>query len=499
MGRNPLRHLHLGLISVISPPVDVSTLGARMPRADGSVQAPLLSLPRAPQPRAEDARQLCTWMAWIRRLCCLAVLQSLVAVVDFVLQSKCACTFRDNMAASGQTLHQLVTKDKEACCDSCAIASECTAATFYAVPTSGNSTLCPPAATFLGCCIAEHPAPCNCVLVNGTTDLVHADKSLGCVPRRVVTEDTAREWMDNLLAESPMWLRGALLTATLSWLCRKISGFERSDANPVMAMIGFRGSQRPLGWDELVGSQSVWKLLPIGHAVPDSCSAAPSWYEACEATGLTARQAASVAAAKLLLWHLSQPVGFMVALWVSSCQIGYHQRQIASYVAAREILYVALVFMATYRYPAFLLLNLRSTLSARTHWGHRLAQLCTYTFAPHHYATLCVWYCGAVGNETAQVLLLFQFVSDCFGLCALGLFLRVEVEPPPAAILVGYTITAVGFGFVAVIAVLVCGAYALDAALGWRQRIGFGVCAVAALGLLTVISWFYLFVPLWPH
>ena len=415
-------------------------------------------------------------MLWIHRLCCVAALQGLVTVAWYGLDQFCACEFERSTAANGTRLSQVFTKDEAACCDACAVDMDCAVATFY----SGSSGV----------------EPGRCDLMDGTVSLIrYANSSWVCVPPRHAAGDSTGVWMDNLIAQAPAWLRGAIVTAILSCLCRKVTGFDRNSANLVMSAVGLRGSYQPLGWDELVGRESVRELTPL-YPAAESQLTVPSWEEARNANRLTSRQAYSVASMKLLLWHLSQPVAFLVALWVTTCRIGQHQREIASYVLVREVVYIATVFAATYRYPAFLLLNLRSTWDAKTHWTHRLAQLCTYTFAPHHYATLCLWRCGAVSSASVQMLLLFQLVSDCFGLCALGLFLGAPRALPPAAILVGYSITAVGFGSAASIAVVSCAAYALDTSFGWRKRLGFGIGAVVVFSLLAATCWFYLILPL---
>lgn len=466
-----------------------------MPRAEEYLE-PTLSAdtlePLAPRPDNDHAvSRQSRWMPWAHRLCCAAALQSLVSLVWYVLDQLCACKFEHNAAANGTTVSQTFAKDMTECCDFCAVDTDCSAATFYGA-ISGT------AFGLRANCTADTPVPCNCVLTNSRTDLVHTESSWGCVPPHYTTEEYARLWIDNLVAEAPVWLRGAIVTAALSCLCRKASGFGARNGNPVvLAALGWSRSYQPLGWDELVGRESIRELIPCNRFVAESQLNIPSWEEARNANRLTAHQALSVGGIKLFLWHLSQPVAFSVALWVSACHIGQHQREIASYVAAREILYIAIVLMTTYHYPAFLLLNLRSTWAAATHWTRRLAQLCTYVFAPHHYVTLCLWRCGAMSNAIAQIVLLFQLVSDCFGLCALGIFLGRAAALPPTAILVGYTITAVGFGFAAFIAAISCAAYALDTSFGKRKRLWFGFCAVLALSLLFVVCWFYLVLPLW--
>ena len=77
-----------------------------------------------------------------------------------------------------------------------------------------------------------------------------------------------------------------------------------------------------------------------------------------------------------------------------------------------------------------------------------------------------------------------------------GLFLGPARALPPAAILMGYSITAVGFGSAASIAVVSCAAYALDTSFGWRKRLGFGICAVVVFSVLIATLWIYLILPL---
>ena len=210
---------------------------------------------------------------------------------------------------------------------------------------------------------------------------------------------------------------------------------------------------------------------------------------------MSTRQAKSVAIVRLIGWHLSQPIGFLVALFSAVCRVTAHQRDISCYIAVRELLYLVAVLRAAHMCPAFLLLSLRTTWQTTSRWSRRLGYLCAYVFAPHHYVILCLWRCGALADVTARVVTVFMVVSDCFGLCSLGIFLKESsVVVPPKALLVGYSITAVGFAFATTIACMWSASNAVDTTLSKMARFCHALSALAVLILMLVVAWHYLLV-----
>lgn len=86
-------------------------------------------------------------------------------------------------------------------------------------------------------------------------------------------------------------------------------------------------------------------------------------------------------------------------------------------------------------------------------------------------------------------------VSDCFGLCSLGIFLKESsVVVPPKALLVGYSITAVGFAFATTIACMWSASNAVDTTLSKMARFCHALSALAVLILMLVVAWHYLLV-----
>jgi len=135
------------------------------------------------------------------------------------------------------------------------------------------------------------------------------------------------------------------------------------------------GTDRKSGWNAIVGQR-------VGDAGPQRQS---TWLEACQARGLTHQQALASAATKLLLWHWSQPVAYLLVLWGYRCYVavrpqpsnpsmsapsclrsiacvitqalGAGQSGLAAVVAAREAVYLASTLLGAWQCPVFLLMD----------------------------------------------------------------------------------------------------------------------------------------------
>ena len=117
----------------------------------------------------------------------------------------------------------------------------------------------------------------------------------------------------------------------------------------------------------------------------------PTWTEARDARGLSGEQALSSAAAKFVLWHLSQPTAYLLLLFAYHCfvaELGKEQQFLATVVAAREVLYICNLTFAAYTLPVFLLLDLK-TVWAESTALQRFVRLAMYTLTPHNYVALC--------------------------------------------------------------------------------------------------------------
>jgi hypothetical protein len=119
-------------------------------------------------------------------------------------------------------------------------------------------------------------------------------------------ESMAQSRLEYLVGWAPPYLRGMLLLFVVKKLCQKVTGFEDGAGIGVALLAGYgAGDADRAGWVAIVQPTA---------AVPQ-----PTWAEAREARGLTQRQALSSAVAKLVLWHLSQPLAYLGLLYVYRC------------------------------------------------------------------------------------------------------------------------------------------------------------------------------------
>jgi hypothetical protein len=97
-----------------------------------------------------------------------------------------------------------------------------------------------------------------------------------------------------------------LLLFVVKKLCQKVTGFEDGAGIGVALLAGYgAGDADRAGWVAIVQ--------------PTAAAPQPTWAEAREARGLTQRQALSSGVAKLVLWHLSQPLAYLGLLYVYRC------------------------------------------------------------------------------------------------------------------------------------------------------------------------------------
>ena len=120
-------------------------------------------------------------------------------------------------------------------------------------------------------------------------------------------ESMAQSRLEYLVGWAPPYLRGTLLLFVVKKLCQKVTGFEEDGAGIGVALLAGHGAgdAERAGWVAIVQ--------------PTAAAPQPTWAEAREARGLTQRQALSSAVAKLVLWHLSQPLAYLGLLYVYRC------------------------------------------------------------------------------------------------------------------------------------------------------------------------------------
>jgi hypothetical protein len=115
-----------------------------------------------------------------------------------------------------------------------------------------------------------------------------------------------------------------------------------------------------------------------------------TWHEARESLGLTIRQAVAVSAAKLILWHWSQPMAFLYVFTTYSCRLSETQIYYGMVVSAREVLYLSTTLGGVVACPSYLLLDISTVWAeAETKWA-AIARIAMYVLTPHNYAALCL-------------------------------------------------------------------------------------------------------------
>ena len=182
-----------------------------------------------------------------------------------------------------------------------------------------------------------------------------------------LAEET-RPGIETAIGLAPVWARNAVILALLAKCCRKVSGME-GDGLATSLLLGqpqHRGGGSAAGWLRIASVQ-----VTDGVLQPQS-----TWEEAYTARHLTRQQALSSAAAKLVLWHWSQPLAYLLVLEAYKCSLDDTQQLLASLVAAREVLYLVTTLIAVYACPVFLLLDLFTVVKetdSRLQRGLRLA------------------------------------------------------------------------------------------------------------------------------
>ncbi len=196
-----------------------------------------------------------------------------------------------------------------------------------------------------------------------------------------------------------------------------------------------------------------------------------SWEQARDALGLTVEQALWASDIKLVFWHWSQPIAYLVVCFLYFCQFGETQRRLAAVIAVREIIYWLLTMVAYGRVPlipslfssccgscatpsglcpAFLLVEIGSIREEQANlrtiesWK-ALGRWVIYIFAPHYYVTWCLM-ARAEARAWATILGAFgcfEIVADCCGVVALHELL--QLADFPFAMAFGYWLTVGGF------------------------------------------------------
>ena len=243
-------------------------------------------------------------------------------------------------------------------------------------------------------------------------------------------------------AQARALLLGPVLGALATTLCRRVMGY--GDRSPGLARLllvvdaaGDADASAPAGW------------LAI---VEPGAEPQPMWEQVKKARNLTQCQAVVSAVIKLIFWHWSQPAVYLWVLGVYRCYIaklGPAQQDFAAVVAAREVLYLCSTVLAAWQCPVFLLMDPVEAWNEADSKLEKSVRVATYLLTPHNYTAFCLanrfrgWRRTFLGLAGIQVL---ADLASCVALAALMAGgIEEETKKPPAALKIGYIVTAFGF------------------------------------------------------
>eukprot|EP01047_Picozoa_sp_COSAG01_P029518 COSAG01_NODE_2027_length_8600_cov_3.986356_2_plen_376_part_00 len=250
-----------------------------------------------------------------------------------------------------------------------------------------------------------------------------------------------------LVASAPVWARNALLAALIATGCSKVSGFDRRTGLLRNLLIGPGDAAA----DGAELRKSGWLAIAGMRAGEPGEEPQATWAEACEARALTQRQALSSAAAKLFLWHWSQPIAYLLVLWGYRCYVAAlspiaaldpGQRTLAAVVAAREVVYLSSTLLGVCCCPVFLLLDPVVAWKEAPTRLEKCIRVAMYVLTPHNYAALCLANRFRSWRRTFLGLVGIQIIADLASCVALGALMAGGIEEeekkPPAALKIGY-------------------------------------------------------------
>jgi hypothetical protein len=256
---------------------------------------------------------------------------------------------------------------------------------------------------------------------------------------------TSQKLVHDAISTAPLWARGALVVAALQACCRKVADVH-GDGLMVQLLVG-QSSRRGVrvGWLAIVAGQDQ-----NGHPIQQ-----PSWDVACEARNLTQRQAIASAAAKLLLWHWSQPIAYLAVMGAFRClvmSLGPVQTALAAVVALREVFYILSTLLALRACPAFLLLDLRAVWREAS-CAQKFMRLAMYFLCPHNFVALTLGNRFRGWRRTFLGLAAVQVIADLASCFALVYLIASDIKDragnsediDTAPLKIGYTLTAFGF------------------------------------------------------
>eukprot|EP01050_Picozoa_sp_SAG11_P018511 SAG11_NODE_2809_length_2946_cov_70.570776_2_plen_764_part_00 len=184
------------------------------------------------------------------------------------------------------------------------------------------------------------------------------------------------------------------------------------------------------------GLKPVPRLAASWIAITDDTLPQSTWHEARESLGLDVRQAIGVSITKLLLWHWSQPLAFLLVFYAYGCELEPIQVCFGLVVAAREVLYLTTTMAGIVACPVYLLLDVSSVWSESETSVQGCWRLAVYILTPHNYVALCLStrFSGrgaassVVNPRHRKKMVCFGIVVVCSGICAIFFWFAVFVD-----------------------------------------------------------------------
>ena len=222
--------------------------------------------------------------------------------------------------------------------------------------------------------------------------------------------EQSRTWAETGIAGAPIWARNTVLAFYAKKGLKRATGFKGSGASLATTLLtGGKAATRKTdgaGWLGLVGTEGVGLGGLQAHV------ARSSWEDARNALGLDSRQAFSIAVAKLVFWHWSQPVGYLWVLKVYFCELDTTQQILGALVAVREMVYLCMTILAAKACPAYLLLDLKTVWNEAPTPLERAKRISTYALTPHNFVALCLANRFSAAKDMFASLAGFQVACD---------------------------------------------------------------------------------------
>ena len=200
----------------------------------------------------------------------------------------------------------------------------------------------------------------------------------------------------------------------------------------------------PRAWDEATAS--------TGFKMNDLCRSGSSWAYAVELNGYSRRGALALGLLRALLWHAVQPTAYFLTFSAYMDELDDMQRFFGWGVAVREAIYLLTVLACLYINPAFLLVDVRASVSDT---GGRIREdalfrgslfLDLYVLAPEKFVAFAAFGEGGLDHWVLALAVLGGALLDLCGLAALGAGLGAGQGKLPPALAVGYCVTALAAG-----------------------------------------------------